>query len=100
MVKIGDTMLVGNKEVNVTNIKNVKLSTKVSAETEDGTISVNDVFVSGLCDYNPEARNRIVKFRVMIDKYIQNHFGKEYHKMCLDDVSWKKRFMINNGVIS
>ena len=100
MVKIGDTMLVGNKEVNVTNIKNVKISTKVSVETEDGTISVNDVFVSGLCDYNPEATNRIVKCRAMIDQYIQKHFGKEYHYMCLNDLSWKKCFMINNGLMS
>ena len=97
MIQIGDIMYVDEKELFVTFIRNHRMTTKVSVETEDGTINVNNVFVSGLCDYNPSAVNRIVKYHFIIDRYIKNHFGKEYLNMCMDDRAWKKRYIINNG---
>ena len=97
MVQIGDIMFVDEKELSVRFIRNHRITTKVSVETEDGTISVNNVFVSGLCEYNPNVVKRTVKYHFIIDRYIQNHFGKEYLNMCMDDSSWKKRYVINNG---
>ena len=96
MVQVGDIMYVDEKALSVRFIRNHRITTKVSVETEDGTISVNNIFVSGLCEYNPSAVNRIVKFNFIIDRYIQYHFGKEYLNMCMDDRSWKKRYIINN----
>ena len=96
-VNIGDLMLVKGHDVPITKIKNHMIETKVSIETEDGTVKVNDVLVSGICEYNPEVVNRVMKRHVIIDRYIQDHFGKDYSNMCMDDIAWKKRYMVNNG---
>jgi len=96
-VQVGDIMFVDEKEVLVIDIKKHTINTKVSVETEQGTIQVNRVLVSGLCDYNPDTVDRIAKYHFILEKYIQDHFGKEYSNMCMDDVMWKDRYIINNG---
>ena len=96
-VQISDQMIVNGLVTNVTKIKNHLLQRKVSIETEDGTILVNGVLASGLCDDNPEVVNRIVKYESLIKDYKLKHFGEVYNNMCMDNNAWKNAYMINNG---
>ena len=96
-VQIGDQMFVNGTVAKVIKIKNHFLQRKVSIETEDGTIQVNGILASGLCDDNPELVNRIVKYEPLIKDYKSKHFGEAYNDMCMDNNAWKNAFMINNG---
>ena len=59
-VHVGDKMKVGNILMSVEKIENYVIKSKVAVETEDGTIRVNDVLASGVCDHNPQAVETIV----------------------------------------
>ena len=96
-VDIGDDMIVDGRVTKVTNINDHLLQRKVAIETEDGTIQVNGVLASGLCDNNPNVVNRIVKYDSFIDDYKSRHFGEEYKNLCMDRKAWKYAYMINNG---
>ena len=96
--QIGDEMIVQKETVQVLDMKLQRIKKKVAVETEDGTIEVNGVFASGLCDYNPDVVNKIVKYETYTKKYTSNHFGSEYRYKCMDRESWKKNYLINNGI--
>ena len=72
-VQIGDEMIVQKEAVQIFDVKLQRIKKKVAVETEDGTIEVNGVFASGLCDYNPDVVNRIVNYETYTNKYISNH---------------------------
>ena len=95
-VHIGDEMIVNGIVTQVTQIKNHLIEQKVAIETEDGTVQVNGVFASGLCDDNPEVVNRIVKYESLLENYKSKHFGIEYNYMCMDNIAWKNAYLINN----
>ena len=96
-VQVGDDMKIGEAITHVTKIINHTIRTKVSIETEDGTIEANGVLASGLCDYNPEVFKKVVRSEPIVKNYKSFHFGEEYNNMCLDRVSWRNSYMINNG---
>ena len=98
-IQIGDEMIVNGIKSQIVNIKNHMIKRKISIETEDGTIQVNGVLASGLCDNNPEVVNRIVKYKPFIKEYKTRHFGVKYDNMCMDEVAWKNAYMINNGYL-
>jgi hypothetical protein len=96
-VQVGDDMKIEQATSHVTKILNHTTRTKVSIETEDGTIQANGVLASGLCDHNPEVFEKVVKYEPIVKNYKLFHFGEEYNNMCMDSVSWRKSYMINNG---
>ena len=96
-VKVGDEMIVNGVMTKVTKINHHLLQRKVAIETEDGTIQVNGVLASGICDSNPDVVNRIVKYDSFIEDYKSRHFGVEYNSLCMDRKAWKYAYMINNG---
>ena len=95
-VEISDIMLVNKRLIKVTHIKNHLIKRKVAIETEDGTLQVNGVWVSGFCDNNVEANYRIVEYKSVIDDYKFRHFGEDFDSMCMDKVSWKIAYHRNN----
>jgi hypothetical protein len=97
-VQVGDDMKIGEAITHVAKIIDRTIRTKVSVETEDGTIQANGVLVSGLCDDNPEVLEKVVKSEPILKSYKSFHFGEEYNNMCMDPVSWRKSYMINNGL--
>ena len=98
-VRIGDEMIVNGTMALVIDIQIHMITRKVSIETEDGTVQVNGVLASGICDNNPEVVNRIVDYRSFIKDYKTRHFGVEYNHMCMDSVAWKNAYMMNNGYL-
>ncbi len=96
-VQIGDEMKVGESITQVTMIKNHLVNIKVGIETEDGTIKANGVLASGLCDDNSEMFEKVMNAGKVIKTYKSYHFGDAYNTMCMDTLSWKKAYMINNG---
>ena len=96
-VEIGDEMIVDGRVTEVAKINHQLMQRKVAIETEDGTIQVNGVLASGLCDNNPEVVNRVVKYDSFIDDYKSRHFGEEYNSLCMDRKAWKYAYMIDNG---
>ena len=97
-VQVGDEMKVGFRITKVNKIENHIIYAKVAVETEEGTLEVNGVLASGLCDNNPEVMKRIVKVKPMIKKYKASHFGEEYGVMCMNSDSWMNAYLINNGM--
>ena len=55
-------MIVNGVMAKVSNIKNHLLTRKVAVETEDGTVLLNGVLASGICDDNPDTVERIVNY--------------------------------------
>ena len=98
-VQIGDEMKVGKTIRQVTQIKNHTIHRKVSVETEDGTVLVNSVLASGFCDHNPKTIDQVMMVEPMVQSYKSGHFGNVYNVMCMDSVSWKHSYMINNGFL-
>ena len=98
-VQIGDEMIVEKKLVHVVEIKSQRIKKKVAVETEDGTIEANGIFASGLCDYNPDVTNRILKYVMYTKKYKSKHFGNQYKYKCMDRKTWKENYLINNGML-
>ena len=96
-IEVGDKMKVGKLMTRVTRIKNHMIASKVAIETEDGTIQVNGVLASGLCDNNPEVINRVANVGSIVKKYKSSHFGVDYNTMCMDSFAWKNAYMVNNG---
>ena len=97
-VQIGDEMKVGFKVTKVSQIENHVISTKVAVETEEGTLQVNGILASGLCDDNPELMKRIMKVQPMVKNYKSCHFGEEYDAMCMDSDAWRNAYLVNNGM--
>lgn len=95
-VQFGDQMRVGDKISKVIKITDQMIKTKVAVETEDGTIEVNGVLASGLCDDNPDLTKMMMKFRPMITNYKNCHFGSEYDEKCMNTDSWMRAYLINN----
>jgi len=95
-VEISDIMLVNKRLIKVTHIKNHLIKRKVAIETEDGTLQVNGVWVSGLCDDNVELNNRIVEYKLVIEDYKFRHFGEDFNSMCMDKVNWEIAYHRNN----
>ena len=97
-VQVGDTMIVNGTVTNVQNIQTLIIKRKVAIETEDGSVQVNGVLASGICEDNPEAINRTVHLKALIKRYKSIHFGLEYNEMCMDSIAWKNSYLINNGL--
>ena len=95
-VQLGDKMLVNKAEFEVTGIQLLQINTKVSIETEEGTIQANGVLASGVCEDNPDVGDRIVLADTVIKDYKSNHFGESFNDMCMDSASWKRAYIINN----
>lgn len=95
-VKVDDQMIVNGKVTKVTAIISHKIQRKVAVETEDGTVQVNGVLATGICEINPQLINRIVKYELLINEYKSRHFGAEYDDMCMDSIAWKNNYLINN----
>ena len=74
-VRVGDVMIVDEKPTEVKSIKTQTIPVKVSIETEDGTIEVNGVLASGLCDENPDIIHSVVKAEERLESYKVSHFG-------------------------
>ena len=96
-VQVGDTMIVNGTVTKVQNIRNRIIKRKVAIETEDGSVQVNGVLASGICEDNPEVTNRTVHLEALIKWYKSVHFGIEYNEMCMDTIAWKNSYLINNG---
>ena len=96
-VQINDQMIVNGVMAKVSNIKNHILTRKVAVETEDGTVQVNGVLASGICDDNPDAVERIVEYESFMQDYRYRHFGKSYENTCMDRDTRKCAYVINNG---
>ena len=90
-------MRVGELLTQVIEIKIHSINIKVGIETEDGTINANGILASGLCDDNSELFERVMKAGNFVKNYKSFHFGGAYNTMCMDTLSWKKAYMINNG---
>ena len=99
-VQVADKMKVGDKISKVTRIKTHLIDIKVGIETEDGTVQVNGVLASGLCDHNPELHDSVLSAKAVVKKYKSFHFGGDYNSMCMNTLSWKKAYMVNNGYSS
>ena len=97
-VQVGDKMMINANEAKVTEVRNHMIDHKVAIETESGTLQVNGVLTSGLCEDNPESVEKILMFDVVIQNYTSSHFGNEYKNLCMDDVAWKNAYLINNGL--
>lgn len=96
-VQVGDVMKVYGNLKPVIKVKNFVIKSKVAVETEDGTIQANQILASGLCDDNPQAFERVVEARKMLNEYKLSHFGEDYSHMCMDTVAWKDSYLMNNG---
>lgn len=96
-VQIGDQMKVGNEMTRVTEVFKYRMKTKVSIETEDGTIQVNDVLATGVCDDNHEITFRISKAQEMLQDYKRSHFGEHIDNQCMDTIDWMNAYLKNNG---
>ena len=96
-VQVGDTMIVNGTITKVQIIRNRIIKRKVAIETEDGSVQVNGVLASGICEDNPEVINRTVYLETLIKRYKSIHFGFEYNEMCMDSIAWKNSYLINNG---
>jgi hypothetical protein len=96
-VRVGDVMIVDEKATEVKRIKTKTITVKVSIETEDGTIEVNGVLASGLCDDNPDIIHSVVKAKERLENYKVSHFGEVYNTMCMDTKAWYTAYMVNNG---
>ena len=96
-VRIGDVMKVRDILMHVEKIDSYTIKSKVAVETEDGTIVVNDVLASGLCDDNPEAIENVMKTTNLLTKYKKTHFGQKYETTCMDTHSWKSKYFEING---
>jgi len=97
-VQIGDEMKIGEKIIEVNRIDNNVINSKVAVETEDGTLEVNGVLASGLCDDNPDVMKMVMKVKPMIKNYKSSHFGEEYNIKCMNSHSWRSAYQINNGI--
>ena len=95
-VKIGDMMKVAKTIDPVTKIRTYMVGSKVSVETEDGTIQGNDVLASGFCEDNPDMLDRAMKASGILKIYKDQHFGHCYNTMCMDSIAWNNTYMINN----
>ena len=95
-VRIGDTMLVNKKLVEVASVTNHLIERKVAIETEDGTLQVNGIWASGFCEDNADVENRVSEYHAVVDDYKLRHFGKNYLDMCMDEMTWKIAYMRNN----
>ena len=95
-IQIGDEMIVDGQKTKVVKNKSYFISSKVAVETEDGTITVNNVLASGLCDYNPETLEKVVEAEQFLQKYKLEHFGEDHFSNCMDVVAWKNKFLLNN----
>ena len=84
--------------IKVIHIENHVISTKVAVETEEGTLQVNGILASGLCDDNPELMKSIMKVQPMVKNYKSCHFGEEYDAMCMDSDAWMNAYLVNNGI--
>ena len=98
-IRIGDLMLVDERIAQVISIKNHTIDRKVAIETEDGTLQVNGVWASGLCDDNVNEVNRVVEHHALVEEYKKTHFGDEYNYMCMDTRAWRNAYMRNNGML-
>ena len=99
-IRIGDEMVVDGTEAKVKKIQNSWINSKVAIETEEGTIQVNGVLTSGLCDENPDLVDRMMWSESLVEDYKTNHFGEGFNDMCMDTLSWKKAHEINNLFMS
>ena len=97
-VQVGDEMKVGINITKVIKIENHVINTKVAVETEEGTLQVNEILASGLCDDNPEVMKMIMKVQPMVKNYKSCHFGDEYDVMCMNSDAWMNAYLINNGM--
>ena len=97
-VQRGDEMIVNKVKANILSITRTGIKKKVAVETEDGTIEVNGVLASGLCDNNPDTIDKITKFESYREQYKLNHFGNDFNYKCMDEVAWKKNYLINNDI--
>ena len=95
-VQIGDTMLVNGLESRISGIQTFQMNTKVSIETEEGTIQANGILASGLCEDNPDVIDRIVLADSLVRDYKVNHFGEVFTEMCMDSASWQTAYLVNN----
>ena len=93
-------MIVNGKVTKVTGIISHKIQRKVAVETEDGTVQVNGVLATGICETNPQAIDRIVNYDLLRDGYKSRHFGDEYNNMCMDSIAWKNNYLINNKYVN
>ena len=98
-VRIGHDMLVGDTICKVKRIKNHTIREQVAIETEDGTIYVNGILASGLCDHNPETFNKAMRVEPILRTYKSRHFGDNYINMCMDSVAWRNSYMVNNRLL-
>ena len=97
-VKVGDEMKVGKFIEQVIKVDNMMIKSKVAIETEDGTIEVNDVFTSGLCDKSPTARNSVLKTVHCLTDYKLSHFGEYFSSKCMSKIAWKHAYLNNNNI--
>ena len=95
-VQIGDEMKVESKMTVVTQIEDHMIDTKVAVETEEGTIQVNGVLASGLCDDNPQLFEMMMKMKPMVKNYKSCHFGEEFEIKCMNNNAWMNAYLINN----
>ena len=58
---------------------------------------MNGVLASGLCDYNPDVIDMVVKSETILKKYKSHHFGEGFNDMCMDKIYWKRSYMVNKG---
>ena len=96
-VQIGDQMRVGKEITHVTEVLPYIINAKVAIETEDGTIIVNNVLTSGLCDHNPKSSSMSLKANNLLNEYKLLHFGEFGKDQCMDTVAWKNTYLKNNG---
>ena len=96
-VQLGDQMKIGKEITCVTEVFIYRMKSKVSIETEDGTIQVNDVLATGFCDNNPEITEKILQAQQMLQEYKRHHFGKYIDNQCMDTIAWMNTYLYNNG---
>ena len=99
-VKVGDEMKVGKFIEQVIKGDNMMIKSKVAIETEDGTIQVNNVFTSGLCDKSPTARSSVLDTVHALTDYKSSHFGEYFSNTCMSKIAWKHAYLKNNNIFN
>ena len=95
-VNVGDEMRVGYLVEKVIKVTRLIIRSKVAIETEDGTIQVNEVLTSGLCDTIPKNLGFALKTDTALKEYKLSHFGEYFDNKCMNAIAWKNAHIRNN----
>lgn len=92
-VKVGDQMLSSKtgKVLRVSNISPFYKFRKVNVETESGTLVANGLYVSGVCEHNPQIQNTTSNV-LSLKEFL--HTYKKSHGFLVANVNWQSSLQV------